>query len=252
MRETIVAGNWKMNKDHIEGAELAGELSSLIASKEHACRIIVFPPFTTIPSVISSIDTEELHIGAQDIFYEDEGAFTGEVSGKMLKRLGCTYVLVGHSERRHVIGEGAEILKKKLLAAFRNELIPVYCVGELLEEREEGRAHEVVTKQLLDGIAVLDSDALKKIVIAYEPVWAIGTGRTATPEDATEMHRLIREAISEKFGKELSDAIPILYGGSVKPENASELLAQEEIDGVLVGGASLKADSFYKIIEAAL
>ena len=251
MRDRIVAGNWKMNMDHVEGAELAKKLSELIGGEELKCRVIVFPPFTTIPSVIQSISTDKIEIGAQDLYFEDSGAFTGEVSGKMLKKLGCKYVLVGHSERRHVIGEGAEILRKKLEAALRNDLTPIYCVGEKLDEREADKAFDVVTRQVLEGINGLEAEEVRKLIIAYEPVWAIGTGRTATPDDADKMHSRIREDVADSAGEDIAQSIPILYGGSVKPSNASELLAVKDVDGVLVGGASLDAEAFYKIIESA-
>jgi len=250
MIEKIIAGNWKMNMDHVEGAELAKKLSELIGGKDLKCRVIIFPPFTTIPSVVQSISTDRIEIGAQDLYFEDSGAFTGEVSGKMLKNLGCKYVLVGHSERRHVIGEGAEILRKKLEAALRNGLTPVYCVGEKLEEREAGKAFDVVARQVLEGIDGLNAEEVRRLIIAYEPVWAIGTGKTATPDDADKMHSKIREIIAGSAGEDITQAVPILYGGSVKPSNASELLRVKDVDGVLVGGASLDAEAFFKIIES--
>ena len=250
MIEKVIAGNWKMNMDHVEGAELARKLSELIDDKNLKCRVIIFPPFTTIPSVIQTISTNRIEIGAQDLYFEDSGAFTGEVSGKMLKSLGCKYVLVGHSERRHVIGEGAEILRKKLEAALRNGLTPVYCVGEKLDEREAGKAFDVVTRQVLEGIDGLGAEEVKRIIVAYEPVWAIGTGRTATPDDAGKMHSKIREVVTGNVSEDVARSVPILYGGSVKPSNAGELLAVKDVDGVLVGGASLDAEAFFKIIES--
>lgn len=248
MRRKIIAGNWKMNKDHREGAALAREICGGLAKGPLPCEVVLIPPFTTLPSVIDAIRGSALQAGAQDLFYEDEGAFTGEISGRMLRSLGCTYALVGHSERRHVIGEGGEVLAKKLRAALRNELLPIYCVGELLRERESGEAFEVVTKQLRECCGGLRPEEFSRVAIAYEPVWAIGTGKTATPADASGMHGVIRKLITDMFGAAASGKTPILYGGSVKPETARDLLADPEIDGLLVGGASLSPASFLGII----
>jgi triosephosphate isomerase len=247
MRRKIVAGNWKMNKDHREGAALAGEILAGLAAKPASCEVVLLPPFTSLPAVMQAIAGSAVAGGGQDLFYEDEGAFTGEVSGPMLKSLGCASVLVGHSERRHVIGEGSELLAKKLRAALRSGLEPIYCVGELLEEREAGRAEAVVERQLRDVLAGLSAAEIARVVLAYEPVWAIGTGRTATPEDASSMHAFIRRTLERMFG-EAAREVPILYGGSVKPENAAALLSRDGIDGFLVGGASLKAASFLAIM----
>jgi triosephosphate isomerase len=249
MSGKIVAGNWKMNMNHDEGASLAGAIVDGIGDRTPPCEIVVFPPFTAIPSVAEALDGSPVAFGGQDIFYEDSGAFTGEISGSMLVSLGCTHVLVGHSERRHVIGEGGEILARKVRAALRTPLTPVFCVGEVLEERDEGRAAEVVAAQVTGGCAGLGDD-IRRIVIAYEPVWAIGTGKTATPGDASEMHAVIRDTLQAAFNKEVAEETPILYGGSVKPDNAAELMAAPGIDGVLVGGASLKAELFLDIINA--
>ncbi len=248
MRKKLVAGNWKMNKDHREGAVLAKEIRAGLAEKPVSCEVVLIPPFTTLPAVVQVLAGSAVEAGGQDLFYEDEGAFTGEVSGGMLKSLGCTYVLVGHSERRHVIGEGGEILAKKLRAALRNGLAPIYCVGELIEERESGRAEKVVERQLADALDGLSAREIGRVVIAYEPVWAIGTGKTATPEDASSMHAFIRRALERMFGAAAARETPILYGGSVKPENASSLLSKDGIDGFLVGGASLKASSFLAVM----
>lgn len=250
MRKTIIAGNWKLNKDHVEGAALARDILIGLREREFTCEIIIIPPFTSLPSVIDVVEGSRVAVGAQDLFYEDEGAYTGEISGKLLSSLGCTHVLVGHSERRHVIGESGGILARKLRAALRTGLVPIFCVGEILEEREAGRASEVVVTQIREVLEGLSREEIDRVVVAYEPVWAIGTGKTATVEDASEMHGVIRELLQEMFGREVAEGTSILYGGSVKPENAAELLEGPGVDGVLVGGASLKASSFLGIIRS--
>jgi len=248
LRKTIIAGNWKMNMDHVEGASLAAGIAAGLKGRDPACDIVLFPPFTTIPAVMSVIGGSAISVGAQDLWYGENGAFTGEISSGMIYSLGCRYVLVGHSERRHVIGEGSDILSRKLRAALSGGLVPVYCIGETLDERESGSASDVVTGQIRDVLSGLSGDEIGRTVIAYEPVWAIGTGRTATPEDAGSMHGIIRGVISDIFGTGAAGKTPILYGGSVKPENAARLLAMEDIDGALVGGASLDASSFLGIV----
>jgi triosephosphate isomerase len=248
MRRKIVAGNWKMNRDHLAGAALAREIVSGLAPTRPASEVVLIPPFTTLPAVAEAVHGSGVKTGAQDLYAEDEGAFTGEISGRFLRALGCAYVLVGHSERRHVIGEGRELLARKLRAALRNGLAPIYCVGELLEERETGRAVEVVTGQLRECCEGLAAEEFSRVVVAYEPVWAIGTGRTATVRDAADMHGVIRLLVKELFGTGAAERLPILYGGSVKPEGAAELLRDVEIDGLLVGGASLDAASFLGIV----
>ena len=248
MRRTIIAGNWKMNVDHIEGAALAGDIVSGLEGREPSCEIVLIPSFTTLPSVIGAIGGSVIEAGAQNLWYEEKGAFTGEISAGMISGLGCRYVLVGHSERRHVIGEGSDILSRKLRAALSGGLSPIYCVGETLDEREGGKASEVVTGQIREVLTGLSDDEMGRTVVAYEPVWAIGTGKTATPDDAGSMHKVIRGVLSEIFGPETAGKTPVLYGGSVKPGNAAELLAMEDIDGALVGGASLDAVSFLGIV----
>jgi triosephosphate isomerase len=248
MRRKIIAGNWKMNKDHREGAALAKEITDGLAAVRPSCEVVLIPPFTTLPAVIETIHGSAVKAGAQDLYCENEGAFTGEISGRMLRALGCTYVLVGHSERRHVIGEQGALLARKLRAALRNGLKPIFCVGELLEERESGKALEVVTSQVREGCEGLEPEEFSRVVIAYEPVWAIGTGKTATPQDASDMHGVVRMLTKELFGTAAAELVPILYGGSVKPESAAGLLGDAEIDGLLVGGASLKSQSFLDII----
>ena len=248
MRKTIIAGNWKMNKDHIEGAALAGDIAAGLAAKPPSCEVVLIPPFTSLPAVREAIRSSTAKAGAQDISAEDEGAFTGEISGRMLRALGCEYVLVGHSERRHIIGEGGALLARKLRAALRSGLSPIYCVGELLGEREAGAAEDVVSRQIREACEGLSPADFSRVVLAYEPVWAIGTGKTATPKDASDMHATIRGLIGDLLGSEAAGAVPVLYGGSVKPESAAGLLADREIDGLLVGGASLEADSFLAIV----
>lgn len=232
-----------------EGAALAREMLEGIGRRgDPGCEVVLMPPFVTLPAVMEVIEGSDVVGGAQDLFYEESGAFTGEISGGMLAELGVRYVLAGHSERRHVIGEGNDLVARKLAAALSAGLTPVLCVGELLEQRESGRAEEVVLEQVSSALKDLSAGECSRVVVAYEPVWAIGTGRTATPEDASGMHRVIRDALEGLHGKEISDKIAILYGGSVKPQNAAVLFSAPDVDGVLVGGASLAADSFLGIV----
>jgi len=240
-----------MNKGPREGAALAGEIREGIEERgDPGCGVVLIPPFVTLPAVMEAIGGSSIECGAQDIFYEESGAFTGEISGGMLAELGVRYVLVGHSERRHVIGESEELVARKLKAALAGGLFPVFCVGELLEERESGRAENVVLGQVSSALEALTNGECSKVLLAYEPVWAIGTGRTATPEDASRMHGIIRGALEDLRGKEISESTTILYGGSVKPQNAAELFSAPDVDGVLVGGASLSAESFLGIVYA--
>ncbi len=247
MRRTIIAGNWKMNKDHAEAAALARDIVAKLTGAKTNAKVVLIPPFTSLPAVAEIVRGTAVAVGAQDLYKEDAGAFTGEISGPMLRALGCAYVLVGHSERRHIIGEGGELLAGKLRAALRAGITPIYCVGELLEEREAGRAREVVARQIREALEGLPASDYSRVAIAYEPVWAIGTGKTATPRDASDMHVAIRRMLGEIFGGAAAGATSILYGGSVKPESAAGLLADPEIDGLLVGGASLEAGSFLAI-----
>ncbi len=248
VRRTIVAGNWKMNMDHLEGAALARDIVAGLKGRNPSCEIVLIPPFTTLPSVMNAIEGSPIVAGAQDLWYEGNGAFTGEISAGMISSLGCRYVLIGHSERRHVIGEGSAILSRKLRAALAGGLLPIYSVGETLDERESGSASEVVTGQIRGVLTGLSGKDMTRTSIAYEPVWAIGTGKTATPGDAGSMHEAIRGVLSDIFGPEIAEGTPILYGGSVKPGNAAELLAMKDIDGALVGGAALDAVSFLGIV----
>ncbi|TCK06499.1 triose-phosphate isomerase [Phorcysia thermohydrogeniphila] len=246
MRRLLIAGNWKMHKTVQEAVELVRELKNLVSDVNDR-DILVCPPFTALYAVKKELEGSNIALGAQNMFYEEKGAFTGEISPLMIKDVGCSYVILGHSERRHIFGETDELINKKVLSAARHGLIPILCVGETLQEREEGKTKDVVERQVREGLKGLNETS--EFVIAYEPVWAIGTGKTATPELAEEVHSFIREVLSEMFGAEKADSVRILYGGSVKPENAAGLLRQPNIDGSLVGGASLKAESFAKIIK---
>ena len=253
MRKPFVAGNWKMNTDSQSSVSLAEGIasgSSQIAGR--SVSVAVFPPFIYLPSVFKALNTSNIAVGAQDVYFEQNGAFTGEISVSMLKDIGCTYVLCGHSERRHIIGETDELINKKVAAAISGGLLPVLCVGELLEERKASQTNEVVTRQVKNGLAGLSVEKIPAVTIAYEPVWAIGTGLTATPQQAQEAHELVRKLLAEMYDARLAEEIRILYGGSVKPENAAELMRQQDVDGSLVGGASLKADDFLAIIRAAV
>ena len=253
MRKPFVAGNWKMNTDSQTSVELVERIAS--GFKETAGQdvtVAVCPPFVYLQSVAKALKSSGIAVGAQDIYFEPKGAFTGEISASMLKDVGCQYCLCGHSERRHVIGETDELINKKVAAAVVGGLLPILCVGELLEEREASQTNEVVTRQLKGGLAGLRAEKMQAVTIAYEPVWAIGTGLTATPEQAQEVHEFIRKLIGQMYNEEIAEEIRILYGGSVKPGNAAELMSQKDIDGSLVGGASMKADDFLAIIQAAV
>jgi len=250
MRKTFIAGNWKMNLTVESGRELALQLKERIGGVE-AVDVAVCPPFPLLLPVSEALKGTNIKVGAQNMYFEPKGAFTGEVSGEMLKSAGCTYVIIGHSERRHIFGEDNELINRKVHAALQIGLKPILCVGEQLSEREEGKTEQVVREQVLRGVDGLSAEQFADLTIAYEPVWAIGTGKTATPQQAQEVHQFIRELISREIGSAVADALRIQYGGSVKPENAAGLLEQPDIDGALVGGASLDADSFTKIVQAA-
>lgn len=245
----MIAGNWKMNGLLQEARDLATALRKEL-ERQTSPEILVCPPFLAIAAVAEILKGTPVKIGAQDFHWEAKGAFTGELSAAMIKEVGCTHVLIGHSERRHILGETHEMVNKKTKAALAAGLTPVVCVGELLEERNMGATNEVLDRQVAKGLDGLTGDDLLKIVVAYEPVWAIGTGKTATPRQASEVHQYVRKLISKRAGPAVADAVRILYGGSVTADNAKELLAEEGIDGALVGGASLKADNFVKIVRA--
>ncbi len=250
MRKPIIAGNWKMFKTRDEALYFILKVSEAVPSMKLVDSVIC----AQAPLMRSLIKRQgvNLRIGAQNLFYEDEGAFTGEVSGKLLKSYKVDYVIIGHSERRNYFQETDEIVNKKIKAALRNQLKPIVCVGEHLEERETGTTNAVLTKQVKAAFAEITAEDMEKIVIAYEPIWAIGTGKTATAEQADDACGFIRGLIKELYGENVSEAIRIQYGGSVKPENIDELLAKENIDGALIGGASLDPDKFIKMVKAAV
>jgi triosephosphate isomerase len=250
MRKKIVAGNWKCNTNVQEGVELAKAVNDLVAREGAADVVVVLgTPFTHLTKVVETVDTDRIGVSAQNCAAEAKGAYTGEVSAEMVKSTGADYVILGHSERREYYGETSETLNKKLALAFENGLTPIYCCGEPLEIREAGTQNDFVKKQLEETIFQLSADDFKKLVIAYEPIWAIGTGKTATSDQAQEIHAFIRSIIAEKFGNEVAQETSILYGGSCKPSNAKELFANEDVDGGLIGGASLKAEDFLGIIN---
>lgn len=248
MRKPIMAGNWKLNKTPNETIVFLEELKPLVAGVEDV-DIVVCPTFTSLNVATYLTKKTNIKVGAQNLFWEKTGAFTGEVSGDMIKELGCDYVIIGHSERRQYFGETDESINKKTFAAFAAGLVPIVCVGETLEEREAGKIEQVIRTQVTVGLKGLDTAKHGKLVIAYEPVWAIGTGKTATPEQANEVHILIRKIVTEMYGAAFANGVRIQYGGSVKPENVKELMAQSDIDGALIGGASLKVDSFVKLVK---
>ena len=251
MRRVIIAGNWKMHKTIDESIELVNLLKrSLVDITE--VEIVVCPPFTSLSDVREAIMDTNIRLGAQDCYWEKEGAFTGEVSCGMLKAAGCEFVIVGHSERRQFFHETNETVNKKMKAALQAGLRPIVCVGERLEDRKAGKTFDVVKDHITNSLAGLTRDEMLKTVIAYEPVWAIGTGVNATKEQAQEVHKYIRELLKKMYDAELASSITIQYGGSVKPENIKELISEEDVDGALVGGASLKADSFTQIVKGCL
>jgi triosephosphate isomerase len=249
MRKPIIAGNWKMFKLIGDAVATVTLLKPLVVNANH-CEIIVAPPYTAIEAVANRLEGSNIRTAAQNLSTETKhGAHTGEVCGDMLKDAGCSHVITGHSERRSIYGETDEIVNRKIRAALHFNLIPIVCIGETLEERDAGNAERVVARQLERSLAELTVNDLARIILAYEPVWAIGTGRTATPNQAQQMHAYIRQWISQKFDSNAADNLRILYGGSVKPENISELMRERDIDGALVGGASLEADSFARIVN---
>jgi triosephosphate isomerase len=250
MRRKVIAGNWKMYKNVDESAMLINELKDRLKDLSDTVEVILCPPFTSLGIAGQLLRASRLKLGAQNMHFQDDGAYTGEISGRMLKFIGCDYVILGHSERRTYFGESDEIINRKVKKALASDLKPIVCVGETLDERERGLTEVVVTKQVravLDGIALED---LRRLVIAYEPVWAIGTGKNATPQQANDVHKLIRGLVSKIYSHSAGDGLIIQYGGSVKPENAVDLLSQPDIDGALVGGASLQAKSFAEIVQA--
>ncbi len=250
MRKPIIAGNWKLNNTTQQAAELVTLLKRDLGEVTDV-DIVVCPVFTAL-SVMADILTESnIHLGAQNLHWEDFGAFTGEVSAPLLKEIGVRYVIIGHSERRQYFGETNQTVNRKIRAALNHGLTPIVCVGEVLKERESNKTFDVIRTQCKESLAGFNADEIKRMIVAYEPVWAIGTGKTATPAQAQEVHKFIRELLTKTYNEEAAQTLRIQYGGSVKPENTAELMAQEDIDGALVGGASLKADSFVAIVKNA-
>ena len=250
MRKNIVAGNWKMNKNLQEGIALAKDLNAALTADKPNCDVIICTPFIHLASVVPAVDAAIIGVGAENCADKVSGAYTGEVSAEMVASTGAKYVILGHSERRAYYHETPEILKEKVQLALANGLTPIFCIGEVLEERQQGIQNQVVFDQLAGSLFELTAEEFSKIVLAYEPVWAIGTGLTATPEQAEEIHAYIRSVIAEKFGAEVADNTSILYGGSCKPSNAKELFANPNVDVGLIGGAALKVEDFKGIIDA--
>ncbi len=250
MRKNIVAGNWKMNTTVPEGTALAKEVSEALKATSPKCDVIICVPFTHLVPVADAIDAEVLGLGAENCADHDKGAYTGEVSAAMVASTGAQYVILGHSERRQYYGETSETLRTKVALALANNLKPIFCVGEVLEQRDNGTHFDVVRRQIEEGLFNLSAEDFGKIVLAYEPVWAIGTGKTATSDQAEEMHAFIRNVVADKYGREVAENITILYGGSCKPSNAAELFAKPDVDGGLIGGASLKCADFMGIVNA--
>lgn len=250
MRTPIVVANWKLNKTIGEAIRFASALRDAV-SDVGGVEIVVAPAFTALSSVSSALGESNVHLAAQDVFWEDDGAFTGEISPAMLKDVGCEYVIIGHSERRQFFGETNESANRKVKAVLSNDLKPILCVGENLEDREAGRTESVIENHVRNGLAGIPPEALASTVIAYEPVWAIGTGVTATPDQAQRAQKSIRSLLSEMYSADLASGVRIQYGGSVKPDNISELIAQPDVDGALVGGASLEVETFAQIVISA-
>ncbi|MBQ3635901.1 MAG: triose-phosphate isomerase [Bacteroidales bacterium] len=250
MREKIVAGNWKMNNTLEEGVQLAKEVNEILKKNAPKCTVILGTPFIHLADVVRTVDSKLVKVSAENCADKEKGAFTGEVSAAMVKSTGAQYVILGHSERRAYYHETDEILKEKVNLALANGLKVIFCIGEVLEQREAGKQNDVVKAQIENALFHLSADDFAKIVLAYEPVWAIGTGKTATSAQAEEIHAFIRSIVAKKYGQKVADDTTILYGGSCKASNAKELFAQPDVDGGLIGGASLKAADFYGIIEA--
>lgn len=250
MRKFLIAGNWKMNKNSAEAHELAAEIAQSVG-QQHEVEVLICPPFTAFESAARAVEGSGVKLGGQNMHPEPSGAFTGEVSAEMLRHLFATHVILGHSERRSYFQESDEFINQKVLAALQSRLKPILCVGETLEEREKEATFDVIEKQVKAGLADVTTGQAESVVIAYEPVWAIGTGKTATPEQAQEVHAFIRDQVKSLLSKGAANRMRILYGGSMKPANAAELLRQPDIDGGLIGGASLEARSFLQLISTA-
>lgn len=249
MRKPLIAGNWKMNNTVSESIELVKELVKFMNKYEKDREVLICAPFTSLYSINQIVKDSKVKLGAQNMYFEEKGAFTGEISPVMLKDVGVEYIIIGHSERRQYFNETDKIVNKKIITSLKYNLKPIVCVGETLEQRELGKEKEIIKNQIKNDFENIKKSDTKEIVIAYEPIWAIGTGKTATAEQANEIISFIREAISELYDTEIGKRIRIQYGGSVKPKNASEIMSQSDIDGALVGGASLKVEDFIKIIN---
>jgi triosephosphate isomerase (TIM) len=249
-KKPFIAGNWKLHKTISEAVQLTKKIHKKV-KKEKEAEIVIIPPFTALSEVKKVLSKSLILTGAQDVFWDESGAYTGEIAPSMIKDAGCDFVVVGHSERRQYFGDTDEHVNKKIKAALNAGLFPIMCLGESLEERENNETFNKIKKQVSQGLKDLEADQIKNVIIAYEPIWAIGTGRTATPEQAEEVHAFIRNQLTEMAGKETSSCAIILYGGSVKPKNAFSLIKEKNINGALIGGSSLKADSFVDIIKEA-
>lgn len=251
MRKQVIAGNWKMFNDIQASVDLSAALKNGLANAAVKCEVIVCPPFTSLDTVRTVIKDSVVKLGAQNMYFEENGAYTGEVAAPMLKSVGCEYVILGHSERRTIFGETDQVINKKIKKALSSGLKPIFCIGETLQERETNVTFDVIRRQVVEGLKEVSAEEMATVILAYEPVWAIGTGKTASPAQAQEVHAFIRGLLTELYGNVVADTVVIQYGGSVKPDNAVELLGQPDIDGALVGGACLKAESFIAIINAA-
>jgi triosephosphate isomerase len=248
MRKPFIAGNWKMNTDSASAVALAAGLAKELSSVD-TVDVAVCPPFVYLQSVAAALSASNIALGSQNVYFEEKGAFTGEISCAMLKDTSCAYAIIGHSERRHVMGESDAMINKKISAAISGGLLPIFCVGELLEERQGGTTNEVVAGQIKNGLEGISAESIQAVTVAYEPVWAIGTGLTATPEQAQEVHAMIRGLLADLYGNEIAQTIRIQYGGSAKPGNTAELMSQPDVDGLLVGGASLKVEDFAAMVK---
>ena len=250
LRKAVIAGNWKMNMTPSEAEKLINELKPMVAGKD-GCDVVICVPFVDIATAVNATKGTNIKVGAQNVHFKKNGAYTGEISADMLKECGVEYVVIGHSERRQYFGETDETVNLRLKAALEAGITPILCVGEVLTEREQDVTAEVVASQTKIALLDVDADAVKNVIIAYEPVWAIGTGKTATSDQADEVCGIIRNVLSAKYGKDVAEAVTIQYGGSMKPDNAAELLSKYHVDGGLIGGASLKAADFTAIVDAA-
>jgi triosephosphate isomerase len=248
MRKPFIAGNGKMNMNTASAVSLASGLVKELEGVD-SVDVAVCPPFVYLQAVAAALSASNIALGSQNVYFEESGAFTGEISCDMLKDVCCTYAIIGHSERRHVMGETDELINKKISAAINSGLLPIFCVGELLEERQAGTTNDVVARQVKKGLEGICDERIQAVTIAYEPVWAIGTGLTATPEQAQEVHAMIRGLLTELYGKDIAQSLRIQYGGSAKPGNTAELMGQPDVDGLLVGGASLKVEDFAAMVK---